>query len=73
MKWQIFTSKLWHSIAEYEVEANTEDEAIVKWESYDYVEINDGDPELDDEVFEECLVIEPEITEQMTAATYDVT
>ena len=73
MRWQIFTTKLLRSYVEYEVEAPNEEEAIAKWDAYDYTTINETEPEVDDEVFEECLVIEPEITEQMTAATYDVT
>ena len=74
MKWKIFTTKLLRSYIEYEVEADNEDEAIAKWEAYDYTEINESEPEVDDEVFEECdLITEPEITDEMTAATYDVT
>ena len=74
MKWRIFTTKLLRSYAEYEVEADTEDEAITKWDNYDYTEISDSEPEIEDEMFEECtLVTEPEITDEMTAATYNVT
>ena len=59
---------------EYEVEADTEDEAITKCDNYDYTEISDSEPEIEDEMFEECtLVTEPEITDEMTAATYNVT
>lgn len=74
MKWKIYTTKLLRSYMEYEVEAETEDEAIAKWDAYDYVEISESEPEVDDEVFEECdLIREPEITDEMTVATYDVT
>ena len=56
MRWQIFTTKLLRSYVEYEVEAPNEEEAIAKWDAFDYTTINETEPEVDDEVYDSSYI-----------------